>query len=91
MLLVAQDVLGVSVLRSRDGRWETAAYLGLVPVPAELSEEGWFVTAPIQVGSGLYMVLDIFSDPTVEGQTAGNRSSFPFVDITAQVEKLLRA
>jgi hypothetical protein len=87
VLLVAEDFAGIRVLRSTDGKWESAEYLGLVP----WTDSNVFVTASVQVGEGLYMVLEPFGDVTVPGTSAGPRSEFPFVDITQQVEALLAA
>jgi hypothetical protein len=88
VLLVAEDLLGIKVFRSRDGKWEKAEYLGYVPgtdIP------NLVVTAPIQVGDGLYMVeLSFGNDNQVPGTDAGPQSEFPFPDITAQVEALLK-
>lgn len=84
VLLVSQDIAGIAVLRSKDGKWDWAEYLGLVPNLLN----GTFAVAPVQVGDGLYIVSVPF-DPIVPGTTSGNRTLFPFVDITKEVEKLL--
>ena len=88
VLLVAEDGPGITVLRSKNGKWNTAEYLGTVPknLP-DLS----FVTAAVQVGDAVYMVVVPFGDPIVEGTLAGNRTDFTFYDITEQVERLLEA
>jgi len=85
VLLVAEDLNGISVLRSEDRKWEAAEYLGTViwnvtDVPA---------TAAVQIGDSLYMVLEFFDTP-VAGGTSGNKTQFPFVDITQEVESLLQ-
>jgi len=87
VLLVAEDLLGIKVFRSKDGKWKKAEYLGLVPgtdIP------NLFVVASVQVGDGLYMVEVPFGNQNqVPGTDAGPQSEFPFPDITAQVEALL--
>jgi hypothetical protein len=88
VLLVAEHSKGVSVLRSRDGRWEKAEHLGTVPNPPGLPPD-WIVVSTTQIGDRLYIVNDWFADPWVPGTVAGNKTSFPMVDITAQVDRLL--
>ncbi|KUJ07207.1 uncharacterized protein LY89DRAFT_789984 [Mollisia scopiformis] len=83
--LVAQDLTGIAVLRSRDGEWHWAEFLGIVP--NELN--GTFAVAPVQVGEGLYIVALAYVDVNTPGSTSGNRTLFPFVDITEQVDKFL--
>lgn len=90
VLLVAEDAFGVSVLRSKDAKWKTAEYLGRVS-NAGLAAQGASVTAPIEVGGSLYMLEEFFADTPVAGSSAGNRTAFPLVDITSQVEALLKA
>jgi hypothetical protein len=85
VLLVAQDLAGIAVLRSKDGNWDWAEYLGLVPNLLN----GTDATAAVQVGDGLYIVAVSFTDSIVPGTSSGNRTLFPFVDITEEVEKLL--
>ena len=90
VLLVAEHTRGVSVLRPRDGRWTAAEYLGLVPIAPDLPA-GAMVISVTQIGDSIYTVVDwLFGDPIVPGTVAGNRSSFPMVDITSEVELLLR-
>lgn len=83
VLLVAVDASGVEVLRSKDGSWTAAEGLGQVSnkVPAA---NGGFVTGSVQVGQSLYMIEEFFGDAQ-----PGNRTQFPFVDITEEVDKLL--
>ncbi|KAL5314347.1 hypothetical protein ACEPPN_018773 [Leptodophora sp. 'Broadleaf-Isolate-01'] len=80
VLLVAEDGPGVTVLRSKSGKWDQAEYLGTVPKNLPDSE---FVTASVQVGDSLYMIV------VPAGTVAGNATEFPVYDITAQVEKML--
>ncbi|KAF2655096.1 hypothetical protein K491DRAFT_693245 [Lophiostoma macrostomum CBS 122681] len=83
VLLVAVNALGVQVLRSRDGSWEGAEGLGIVgnKVP---EAQGALVTGTVQIGDRLYMIEEFFGDAQ-----PGNRTQFPFVDITDKVEALL--
>lgn len=85
VLLVAEDTEGISVLRSKDGKWDWAEYLGRVPNPVASS----YATAPIQVGDALYVVSIPVGDVSIPGSTSGNRTLSEFPDITAQVDKLL--
>lgn len=84
VLLAAVDASGVQVLRSKDGLWNEAESLGLVSnkVPAA---NGGFVTGTIQVGKRLYMIEEFFGDAQ-----PGTRTAFPFIDITDEVEALVR-
>ncbi len=86
VLLVAEDLAGISVFRSKDGKWRSAEYLGIVP----WTNPSLFVTASVQIGNSIYMNIIPFGDSPVPG-TAGNQSKFPFPDITHQVEVLLSA
>lgn len=92
VLLVASLFGGIQVLRSKDRSWRLAEHLGTIPRPAQLQGlvlDG-AVTAPVQIGSdSIYMVLGNV-DPFIPGMVAGNRTLFPFPDITAEVEGLLR-
>lgn len=90
VLLVAEDTAGVWVIRSKDGKWESAETLGLVS-NVVTEAQGGQVPAAVQIGpDALFMLEEYFTDTVVEGTNAGNRSSFPMVSITAQVDDLLR-
>jgi hypothetical protein len=87
VLLVAERGSGASVYRDRKGEWKKAEYLGLVPWP----ETDRITTAPLQVGDAVYFNLEPFGDAGVQGPgTAGNRTDFLYVDITAQIDALLK-
>lgn len=88
VLLVAEDAIGVTVLRSKDGLWKAAEHLGTVPLNKTVTRGG-LVPAAVQVGDSLFMVIEYFADPVVAGTTAGNQSHFPMVDITKEVSALL--
>ena len=87
VLLVSLDLIGVTVLRSRDG-WRTAEQLGTItsdfakPFAQDLP-------ATFQIAQSLYMIGEYFPGEFVPGTVSGNRSDFPMFDITAQVEALL--
>ncbi|KAJ5010858.1 Core trichothecene cluster (CTC) protein 14 [Colletotrichum sp. SAR 10_99] len=89
VLLIAENLKGITVLRSQDGSWKSAEHLGTVPNNSTAAQGG-IVTAPVQIGDNLFMVEEFFADPPVSGSTAGNRTSFPLVDITSDVERLLK-
>ncbi|KAK3312301.1 hypothetical protein B0H66DRAFT_538595 [Apodospora peruviana] len=88
VMLVAEHIRGVTVLRSKDASWRTAEYLGTVPNAPGLPA-GALVVATTQIGDKLYIVNDWFDFPPVPGTVAGNKTSFPMIDITEQVEALL--
>lgn len=90
VLLVAVDAVGVTVLRSRDGSWTSAETLGTVSNHVPEAMQG-LVPASVQIGPDkVFMVEEFFADtPLVAGTNAGNRTAFPMVDITAQVDALL--
>jgi hypothetical protein len=87
VLLVAEHENGVTVMRSNDG-WRTAQHLGSIPNPPGLAP-GVLVVSTVQIGDSLYIINDWFTDPVVPGTTAGNKTSFPMIDITADVDRLL--
>jgi hypothetical protein len=89
VLLVAEDASGISVLRSKDKKWKSAEYLGLVPNNSTAAQGGT-ATAPMQIGDSIYINEEFFADAPVSTYNAGNRTRFPLVDITAQVEALLK-
>lgn len=88
VLLVAENGRGVSVLRSRDAAWKSAEYLGLIPMDPSLPT-GALTTSVVQIGEKIYAVTDWFGDPIVVGTVAGNKTSFPMIDITAKIDALL--
>jgi len=84
VLLVAELWKGVSVFRDKKGKWEEAEYLGIV----DWTDPSAVVTAPVQIGDGLYMNLIPFG--SAPGGGAGNLTNFLYYDITDKVEKLLK-
>lgn len=89
VLLVAINTVGIVVLRSRDGTWRTAEHRGTVANDLAFAGPGAIVPTAVQIGDSLYMVELFFAGQIVPGTNAGNRTSFPMYDITAQVEALL--
>ncbi|KAK5651238.1 hypothetical protein OQA88_12702 [Cercophora sp. LCS_1] len=89
VLLVALGPDGIEVLRSRDGSWKSAEYLGVIGNREVEGLEGGFVTAATQVGDAIYVVNGYWDVPWVPGTVAGNRTLFPWADITADVDRLV--
>ncbi|KAH7000774.1 hypothetical protein EDB80DRAFT_812120 [Ilyonectria destructans] len=89
VILVSDNVGGTIVLRSSDAKWKTAERLGVVP--NDLVAQGGSTVASVQIGDRIYAVTEFFGDSQqiVPGTLAGNRTAFPLIDISAQVEKLL--
>lgn len=86
VLLVSELGQSVSVYRDKSGKWHEAEYLGLV----NWSDQTALVTAPLQIGDGIYFDVDPFLDPGLGGPgTAGNRTDFLYLDVTDKVEALL--
>jgi hypothetical protein len=91
VLLVASLFNGIQVLRSKDRLWRTAEYLGTIPIPTGELYEGGNVVAAVQMGSSsVFMVIGFIFDEWVPGTVAGNRTQFPFPDITDEIDMLLR-
>ncbi|KAK0620746.1 hypothetical protein B0T14DRAFT_236862 [Immersiella caudata] len=88
VLLIAENRRGVSVLRSQDATWRSAEYLGLIPMDPNLPT-GALTTSVTQIGEKIYAVTDWFGDQIVPGTVAGNKTSFPMIDITAKIDALL--
>ncbi|KAM5350642.1 hypothetical protein ACJ41O_007147 [Fusarium nematophilum] len=87
VLLVSDNTNGTIVLHSADGKWNKARNLGTI-ANAYL-DVGGSTVATFQVGSSIYTVTEFFGDERVKGTLAGNRTSFPLVDITKEVADLL--
>ncbi len=99
VLLVASHAAGTQVLFSHDARWTRAQHLGTIHNPPRrgtappgviAATQGSMPTAAVQMGSNaVYLVDEFFADPWVAGEVAGNRTVFPMVDLTAQIDALL--
>lgn len=98
ILLITEHDAGVSVLRSRTTRsvagkrdkWQSAEFLGRIPNPPDVAASGGVVTAAVEIAGQVFLVEEWFADSLVLGTSAGNRTSFPLVDITAQLDALVR-
>lgn len=88
VLLVAEDLVGVSVLYSEDGSWTSAEYLGTIPNNQTLAP-GSIIPATVQIGQSQYMMTEWDDTDIVPGTTAGNRTDFPMIDLTAQIDAWL--
>jgi len=88
VMLIANDLQGTTVLRSKDGLWNTAEQLGVIPNDTPAAEGG-FVPSNIEIAGTMYAVQEFFSDANTTLPRPGNRTNFPLVDITPQVEALL--
>ncbi|KAI0975434.1 hypothetical protein F4678DRAFT_470025 [Xylaria arbuscula] len=103
VLLISEHAGGVSVLRaqgeakakakaeSRVKDWRAAEFLGRIQNPPGITASGGVVTAAVEIGGSVFLVEEWFTDPLVPGTSAGNRTSFPLVDITAQLDALVNA
>ncbi|KAF4912059.1 Core trichothecene cluster (CTC) protein 14 [Colletotrichum fructicola] len=89
VILVSDNVDGTVVLHSADAKWDSAAVIGTVP-NAYLAEDG-STTATVQIGGSVYSVTEWFGDDKVAGTLAGNRTEWPLVDITADIDAFLAA
>ncbi|KAH6996007.1 hypothetical protein BKA56DRAFT_510055 [Ilyonectria sp. MPI-CAGE-AT-0026] len=87
VILVSDNVNGTIVLRSSDAKWKTAERLGVIP--NDLLAKGGSAVASVQIGDKIYAVTEFFGDSVVPGTLAGNRTTFPLIDITKKIEKLL--
>jgi hypothetical protein len=85
--LVALDLIGVQVLRSRDG-WRTAEDVGRITsdFPAFFAR---ILPATVQIGQNQFMIGEYFPGQVVPGTKTGNQSDFPMFDITAQLDAML--
>jgi len=90
VMLVALHRGGVAVLRSKDGRWRAAEYLGFIPSAPDVIADRGTPVATTQIGSNLYIVSGWVTDPIVPETVAGNRTRFPMIDITKEVDLLLK-
>lgn len=84
ILLYSSDGLGkIIVFRTEDG-WETASFAGAV---VNTVLDGW-ATVTVQISNSIYTNEEYFFDAGVWDQP-GNRTLFPVVDITSQLESIL--
>ncbi|KAI3325334.1 hypothetical protein HD806DRAFT_553396 [Xylariaceae sp. AK1471] len=98
VFLITEHDAGLSVLRSQtrksgsgeEDKWQSAEFLGRIPNPPDVVASGGVVTAAVEIAGRVFMVEEWFTDSLVPGTSAGNRTSFPLVDITAQLDALIR-
>ncbi|UPX18727.1 uncharacterized protein EKO05_0009019 [Ascochyta rabiei] len=92
VVLCAEDYLGgsgaITVFSSKND-WATAKYLGVV-YNSNPSTKGFLTTTAVEITNSIYLNSMPFSDGTTF-DTHGNRSSFPIIDITSQVDTIVRA
>ncbi|OAA34021.1 tri14-like protein [Beauveria brongniartii RCEF 3172] len=84
VFLISDNVLGTIVLKS-DDKWETAKNVGVVP--NALGSTGGFHVATVQIVDRVYAVTEWFRD-NAPGASL-NRTEFPFIDITDDINQLL--
>ncbi|KAK3681561.1 hypothetical protein B0T22DRAFT_522678 [Podospora appendiculata] len=88
VLLVAEDLRGLTVLRSLDG-WHTAEHRGFIPSDFPVFFQK-IVPSSIQIGpTKNYLIGQYFPGAFVPGTNSGNRTDFPMFDLTAQIDALL--
>lgn len=87
VLLIAEDLGGLVVLRSKDAKWDSAEYLGEIPNPVSTA---WTVAA-VQIGQSIY--LQPMEVGNVNNPNTGpyNQTAFPLIDVTEQLETMLDA
>ena len=82
--LCSNDGIGTYVFYS-DDLWKSAKYLGLV----NSTNTGGIHTASAQLSNSIYTNSEFFYDSVPVPSSPGNRSIFPFTDITQQVLNLV--
>lgn len=81
---------GITLWATTDG-FASVDYLGLVPDNSTADIATWgSPTATVEIGRTLYISHEYFHDMNV-WNAPGNRSTFPLVDITAEVDALVTA
>ncbi|KAF5965571.1 putative tri14-like protein [Fusarium bulbicola] len=88
IILCAEDFLGgngaVTVFQSKDN-WKSASYLGVV-----LNElKGVITAAPVEIAGQIFYLPFVANDGG-SFSSDGKRASFPFIEITEQVDKIVR-
>ncbi|KAI0198589.1 hypothetical protein F4808DRAFT_462703 [Astrocystis sublimbata] len=92
VLLITEHEGGVSVVQSANGKeWQSAKFLGRIANDPAVAADGGVVTAAVDIAGSVFLVEEWFTDPLVPGTSAGNRTLFPLVDITAQLDALVMA
>ncbi|KFG84835.1 TRI14-like protein [Metarhizium anisopliae] len=81
VLLVTSSRKGTTVIESKDGEWNSAEILGIVPNPHWEKERG-FSTQTFDRADRIYQMFEWFGDlraPAYLNGLSGNRTVFPFV------------
>ncbi|XP_014550029.1 hypothetical protein COCVIDRAFT_116795, partial [Bipolaris victoriae FI3] len=90
VLLCSENFLGstgsITVFTSTDD-WVSAQYAGRVPNNDPRAARS-FPSATVEIAQSLYISLFFYAD-TNDTSIGGNRSSFPFFDITSNVDALV--
>ncbi|KAK1658204.1 hypothetical protein BDP55DRAFT_773500 [Colletotrichum godetiae] len=91
ILLCSENGLqAITLWASKDG-FESVQYIGKVMDNSTTDIATWASpTATVQIGNSIYISHEYFHDLN-EFDVAGNRSTFPFVDATADFDKLVLA
>ncbi|KAM4060942.1 hypothetical protein HRG_001579 [Hirsutella rhossiliensis] len=87
-LLVSDNEKGTLVLHS-DDKWKIAQLRGIIP--NKFSSQQGFTVATVQIVHRIFAVIEWFLDGGEDDQNnalPGNRTEFPMVDITDDVDKL---
>jgi hypothetical protein len=84
VILCSQDATNAIDVYLTADKWKSASYIGAVANDSPLVVGGT-PTATVQIVDSIYISNDYFSYTGV----AGNRSEFPMIDITAQVDALV--
>lgn len=88
VILMAQQAAGTAVIVTKDN-WESGEFKGYVPCATEGAANGSQVTANVQITESIYTIQEWFDWPP-NGSLAGNRITFPMIDITKEVDDLVR-
>lgn len=89
VMLCSVDGVGTLVVKSTDG-WKSAKELGTVKNNATFAAEQGLGTNTVQIANSIYQNEEFFNDTGVF-EIPGNRTLFPFIDITKQVLSLVHA
>ncbi|OHE97312.1 hypothetical protein CORC01_07367 [Colletotrichum orchidophilum] len=91
ILLCSEDALqAITLWATKDG-FESVQYIGKVADNSTVDIATWASpTATVQLGNNIYISHEYFHDLN-EFDVAGDRSTFPFVDATADFDKLVLA
>ncbi|RFU29505.1 hypothetical protein B7463_g6844, partial [Scytalidium lignicola] len=86
VILCSNDDTNALVVFHSDDDWNTAANLGNVANP--LTADSVFPTASVQIAQSIFMNAEYFFDAG-PFDVAGNRTIFPFTDVTAAIHSLV--